>query len=459
MKKAIAQREMMNKQDLAFTPALQQAELIRNKQVSPLELTQLYLDRIATLDPKLGSYFTVAAELALADAHAKTEQLATRDPQTLPPFFGVPISIKDLTAVADIPCSYGVAALRDKVPTHDRAVVTRIKQGGFVLLGKTATSQLGSLPFTEAAGFPPTRNPWNLDYTPGGSSGGASAALSAGLCAIAQASDAGGSLRGPAACCGLVGIKPARGRVSLAPLGDCVSGLLSHGAISRTVADAAAMLDLIAGYVPGDPYWLPDPDPSFLAHATAQSVKPLRIAFATTLEPLGAAAPECQQAVMETVQRLEVMGHAIEPIFLDLTELLEPLKAIWVSGVAFSGMPREILQPINQWFLERGQQITSGQYLQAVAQMQIFSRRIIASLDQYDALVLPVFMGPTIKIGAWAHLSPEEILQNSFEWLAPCPLFNATGQPAIVIPAGFASGLPVGVQLVGRPAGEAALIA
>jgi amidase len=456
-KKAIAREATMNKQDLAFTPALEQAQLIRTKQLSPLELTQLYLDRIETLDPKLGSYFTVTSELALADAQAKTEQLATTDPDTLPPFFGIPISIKDLTAVADMPCSYGVAALRDKLPSHDRAVVTRIKQGGFVLLGKTATSQLGSLPFTEPAGFPPTRNPWNLDYSPGGSSGGASAALSAGLCAIAQASDGGGSLRGPAACCGLVGIKPARGRVSLAPLGDCVNGLLTHGAITRTVADAAAMLDLISGYVPGDPYWLPDPEPSFLAHATAKTVKPLRIAFATKIDPIGEAAPSGQQAVLDTVQHLEEMGHAIEQISLDLTDLLQPLTAIWVSGVSFSGMPKEILQPINQWFLERGQQVTSGQYLQAVAQMQMFSRRIVASLEQYDALVLPVFMSPTIRVGEWANLSPEEILHKSFEWVAPCPLFNATGQPAIVIPAGFSAGLPVGVQLVGRPAGEAPL--
>ncbi|MGB3240579.1 MAG: amidase, partial [Geitlerinemataceae cyanobacterium] len=190
----------MNPIDLAFTPAVEQAKLIRTKAVSPLELVELYLERIDRLDKTLGSYFTVTADRAIADATAKTEQLTnTENPDDLPPFFGVPIPIKDLAAVKDVPWSLGVAALRQQVANFDTGVVSRIKQAGFVILGKTATSQLGALPYTEPPGFPPARNPWNLDYTPGGSSGGAAAAVAAGLCPVAQGSDGGGSVRGPAA--------------------------------------------------------------------------------------------------------------------------------------------------------------------------------------------------------------------------------------------------------------------
>ncbi len=448
----------MNRVDLAFTPALEQAQLIRSRKVSPVELVEIYLERIQRLDAQLGSYFTVMAEAAIAQAESQTQQLGqVRDTSELPPFFGVPISIKDLNPVASVPCTYGNPALRNALATHDDGVVTRIKQAGFIILGKTATSELGSLPYTEPSGFPPARNPWNLDYTPGGSSGGAAASVAAGLCAIAQGSDGGGSIRGPAACCGLVGIKPARGRVSHAPVGDRASGVAVLGPLARTVADAAALLDVMSGYITGDPYWLPAPEPSFLA-ATTQQLIPLRVAFATALPTLGEAHPICQEAVQNTVQLLEQLGHIVEPGCPDFSDLIEPFTTIWQSGVAASGIPAELLQPMNRWLLERTG--SAGSYLQAVSQMQVIARRIVAFFDSVDVLVLPVYMHPPIRVGEWADLSPEETLQKVIHWVAPCPPFNASGQPAITIPTGFDSnGLPVSVQLVGRPAAEATLIA
>ncbi|HAG81865.1 MAG TPA: amidase, partial [Cyanobacteria bacterium UBA12227] len=442
---------------LAFTPALDQAQLIRTRQISPLELVQLYLGRIEQFDSQLGSYFTVAAEMAVAEAIAKTEQLAqTSDISELPPFFGVPISIKDLNAVEGIPCSYGTPILKDKIANFDDGVVTRIKQAGFIILGKTATSELGSLPYTEPPGFPPARNPWNLDYTPGGSSGGAAAAVAAGLCAIAQGSDGGGSIRGPAFCCGLVGIKPARGRVSHAPVGDRQSGISTNGCLARTVADAAALLDVISGYIPGDPYWLPDPEISFL-DATRQAPDPLRIAFTTTVYPIGEAAEICQQGVHKTVELLASMGHNVEPGCPDFSGLVEPFKKVWQAGAIAAGIPIFALSPMNQWI---GQQAGSaGDYLQAVAQMQIVARQIVGFFTNFDVLVLPINMHPTIRVGEWTHLSPEETLEKIISWIAPCPPFNASGLPAIALPTGFDSnGLPVGVQLVARPAAEATLI-
>lgn len=444
----------MNETDLAFTPALELAKLIRRREVSPLELVEIYLKRIQQLNPELGSYFTVTSELAIADATAKTELLTTS--AELPPFFGVPISIKDLNTVAGVPCTYGNPALLNNIADSDDGVVTRIKQAGFIILGKTATSELGSFPYTEPTGFAPARNPWNLDYTPGGSSGGAAGAVAAGLCAIAQGSDGGGSIRGPAACCGLVGIKPSRGRVSKAPVGDRLAGISANGPIARTVADAAALLDAMSGYVTGDPYWLPDPEPSFLATTQIPPTK-LRIAFDTGMHPLGEADANCQQGVLQIVKLLEQLGHQVEQKSPDFSALVEPFQIVWQSGVAGSGLPPEILQPVNRWLLARTGSVAD--YIQAVYKMQIVARQIVAFFDNIDVLVLPVYLHSPIRVGEWATLSPEDTFQQIINWVAPCPPANATGQPAIALPVGFDSnGLPMSVQLIGKPAAEATLI-
>jgi amidase len=450
----------MNQVDLAFTSALEQAQLIRRGEVSPLELVELYLERIQRLDSQLGSYFTVASEQALADAKAKTEQLAhINDPSELPPFFGVPIAIKDLNAVEGIRCTYGTPVLMDQIAPYTDGVTTRIKHAGFTILGKTATSELGSLPYIDQPGFPPTRNPWNLDYTAGGSSGGAAAAVAAGLSPVAHGSDAGGSLRGPAFCCGLVGLKPARGRISHAPVGDYQSGISTNGPIARTVADAAALLDVMSGYITGDPYWLPKPETSFF-DATRQAPAQLRIAFSTSIPPMGEVADVCQQSVRETAQLLAGMGHSVvESSLPDCTGLIEPFKKVWQAGIAAAGVPKEALSPMNRWIVE--QSGSAGEYLQAVHQMQIVARQIVGFFDVFDVLVLPTYLHPQIRVGEWADLSPEETLEKIIAWIAPCPPFNASGLPAISLPTGVDSttGLPLGVQLVGGPAAEATLIA
>jgi amidase len=444
--------------DFAFTPALELAQLIRQRKISPLELTQLYLERIQQFDSQLGSFFTIAAETALAEAKAKTEQLAQiADTAELPPFFGIPTAIKDLNPTAGLPCTYGVAALKQQIASYDDNVSQRLKAAGFIILGKTATSQLGSLPYIETPGFPPTRNPWNLDYTAGGSSGGAAAAVAAGLCPIAQGSDGGGSIRTPAACCGLVGIKPSRGRISHAPAGDFQSGIATNGSLARTVADAAALLDVLSGYVTGDPYWLLDPEIPF-QEAVRQALPPLKIAFAFTVPPFSEAQEICQQAVRKTVGRLEAMGHQVEPGCPDCEGLVEPFKRIWHAGVGAAGIPLELLSPLNQWLAPQAG--TAGDYLQAVQQMQVISRRIVTFFADFEVLVLPVYCHQPIRIGEWADLSPEATVEKIINWVAPCPPFNASGLPAITVPTGFdENGLPVAVQLVGRPAAEGTLIA
>ena len=437
--------------DLAFTPALELARLIRRREVSPLELTELYLDRISRFNPQLGSYFTVMAESAIADSRYKTEILANTKETELPPFFGVPISIKDLNAVAGVTCTFGNPALLNNIPNYDDGVVTKIKQAGFVILGKTATSELGSYPYTEPAGFPPARNPWNLEYTPGGSSGGAASAVAAGLCAIAQGSDGGGSIRIPAACCGLVGIKPARGRVTNAP---GTSTIATSGPLARTVADAAAMLDAISGYFLGDPFWLNNPEPCFLDSRTKVG---LNIAFSTSIPSVGEADGNCQQGVLKAVRLLEELGHNVVEKCPDISGLVEPFQVVWQAGVAAARIPPQILQPLNRFLLERTG--SAGEYLQAVTQMQILSRQIVSFFDPIDILVLPVYLHSPMKIGEWSQLNPDDTLERIIKWIAPCPIANATGLPAMSIPMGFdANGLPLSVQLIGKPAAEATLI-
>ncbi len=450
----------MNSVDLAFTSALEQARLVRDREVSPLELVELYLQRIEQLDGQLGSYATVGAELAIADAKLKTEQLCHMDPAALPPFFGVPISIKDLNAVAGLPCMVGLKVLKGRIVSQDDALVQRIRAAGFTILGKSATSEIGTLPYTEPKGMLPVRNPWNLDYTAGGSSGGAAAGLAAGLAPIAQGSDGGGSIRGPAFCCGLVGIKPSRGRISFAPVGERLHGLAVSGPLAHTVADAAALLDVMSGYVTGDPYWLPSPNPSFLA-ATTRSPQSLRIGFATQVLPVGAAHPVCAQAVLDTVTRLEQLGHHVEEFVCpDFSDLVEPFTVVFQSVLSEAQIPWFVLNKMNRWFLQRAWLCSCGRYLRAATKLQTLARQTVVAMDAYDVVVLPTYMHPTIRVGEWAALSPPKTLKKMIDWVAPCPPFNVSGQPAIALPTGLGPNrLPVGVQLVGRPAGEETLIA
>lgn len=450
----------MDALDLAFASALEQADLIRRKELSPLELTQLYLQRIQQLDGQLGSFFTVIADQSIAEATAKTEQLA-QNSSDLPPLFGVPIAIKDLNAVAGVPFTFGSKALQGYVAPYDDGIVTRIRQAGCVILGKTATSEMGSLPYTEPDGFPPARNPWNLDHTAGGSSGGAAAAVAAGLLPIAQGSDGGGSIRIPACCCGIVGIKPARGRVSYAPVGDALSGLATNGSLGRTVADAAALLDVMSGYITGDPYWLPDPEIPFVevAHRAAQAPPAsLRVAFSELLPPMKSVHPLCAEAVQKIAKLLEDLGHQVEADRPDCTSLVEPFQVVWRTGVSAGNIPPEALQPFNRWLSDHND--SSGTYQKAVWAIQVMARRFVAFFDRYDVLVLPTLSQPAIRVGEWATLSYEETLERVIQWITPCPLANAAGLPSIAIPAGFTpEGLPLGVQIIGRPAAEATIIA
>lgn len=440
--------------DLLLISALQQAELIRQKQISPIELLELYLARIDRIDPQVGAFFHVAKKQARQTAKAQTKLLTNKSAQ-LPPLFGLPIGIKDLNPVVGMPCSYGVAALKDQPAVTDDSIVVLLSQAGCNILGKTAISELAALPFTETPGFAPTRNPWNLAHTAGGSSGGAAAAVAAGMLPFAHGDDGGGSLRGPAHCCGLVGIKPTRGRVSDAPVGDRITGLAARGPIARNVADAAALLDAMAQRLPGDPYLLPAD--SFLA-AAQRPPGQLKIAVCKSFPPFTDIDATYSVAIDLTADLLSNLGHQMSEIELDIQKAISPFMTVWQTAIAAAGVPAPALGGFNQWLISRSG--SAADFLNSLYSLQAISRQVVARWQNFDVLLAPVYLHSTIAIGAWADLAPEEMFTKICEWTAPCPLFNATGQPVIVLPVAIEpqTNLPIGIQLVGNLGAEAQLI-
>ena len=332
--------------ELAFLPATEQARLVREREVTPLELVELYLERIERLDPALGAYVTVCGDEALADARAKTDLPAEA------PFHGVPISLKDLDTTAGIRTTFSSPEFAANVPDFDLAHVAKLRAAGFVILGKTNAPEFGTTAFTDSALNGPCRTPWDLSRNAGGSSGGAGAALAAGLCAIAQGSDGGGSIRIPASCNGVFGFKASRGRVSNAPFAPGI-GLGTTGPLSRTTADAAAYLDVVVGYEWGDPFPAPPPDRPY---AEEVGVDPGRLRIAlTTASPNGNPVDDaCVTAARDAAELLASLGHEVEESAPDWdgAQVMEDFKPVWQTTPSYYPIrDPSLLSPLNQTFL------------------------------------------------------------------------------------------------------------
>jgi len=330
--------------ELAFLPALEQAALVRAGEVTPEELVALYLGRIERIDPEVNAFVTVCGDEALTAARGE-----------LPdgPFRGVPLPVKDLTATAGIRTTYSCRAFAANVPKFDVEIVRRMRAAGFVLIGKTNTPEFGTTAVTESDLNGICRNPWDPQRTPGGSSGGAAAAVAAGLAPIAHGSDGGGSIRIPAACCGLFGLKVSRGRHTPAPYGD-LYGLSVHGSLARTVADSAAFLDAIAGPEPGDPYVAPPPARAFSEEAGAP---PGRLRIGLALDPPQVVAVEapCRAAAVAAGALLASLGHEVEEATQPRTdELLDLFGVVWQTIPALYGVnDPALLEPMNRAFAKR----------------------------------------------------------------------------------------------------------
>ena len=456
----------MSDSDLMFRPATELAEMVRSGQISARELVETSLERIEELNPALNAFVDVDAERALAAADA----VRAGDPR---PFAGVPTAIKNNRPVQGLRLTYGCRLMAENICDYDHNVTRRLKDAGFVIVGTTTLPEYGILPVSEARIFGPTRNPWDLQRTPGGSSGGAAAAVAGGMLPVAHGNDGGGSIRIPAACCGLVGLKPSRGRISAAPeLGD--SPLVVDGMLTRTVADTAAILDVLAGYEPGDATWAPAPAQPFARSAEA-APGPLRIA-ATTLPPVADAAvdPMCVRAVADAAELLRSLGHEVDevdPPWQDdgLRELFGVVFSTYIAvSIAYSGIVagREPtaadMEPMSWAIFSMIRTLGAVECTAAAVRLQSFARRLVSFLAPYDALLTPALAERPLPLGTLDTGAPEPMstFTRSGLFTPFTPVFNASGQPGISLPLFEGEdGLPLGVQLVGRPAGEGALLA
>jgi amidase len=443
--------------DLAFLPATAQAELVRRREVSPYELVRVYLERIERLNPRVNAYVTVCAERALDEARA-LERRPT--PAADRPFLGVPIAIKDLDDTAGLRTTYGCRAFAEHVPAEDAFVVRRLKRAGFIVIGKTNVPEFGTLPVTESDLHGPCRSPWDLSRTAGGSSGGAAAAVASGLAPVAQGNDGGGSIRVPAACCGLVGLKPSRGRVSWGPsFGELIASLATHGVLARNVLDAAAVLDVMAGPETGDPFFVPAPERPF---ADEVGKAPGRLRIGVTTASVFPVDPACEAAVGAAAKLLASLGHDVEqaaPDWLD-PMVFPPWNRLWQTIPANYDCAPEQLEPLNRFFAEMAEGTSSLEYVRSLNTVQRFARRAAAFWDTRDVLLMPSTALPAVPIG-WLN-EPTEVWDRWWRagtFVGMTPAVNMLGHPAVSLPLHWtAAGLPVGVQLIGAPAAEATLV-
>jgi amidase len=445
--------------ELTFLPALELARRMRAGRLDSQDLVLSCLERIEEKNPALTAFVDVLRDRALAEARACDARLRRPGGNVgdLPPFFGVPIGIKDLNLARGSFARFGSRAFERLFTPFDDAVVRRLRAGGFVVLGKTATSELGSLPVTEPDIHAPTRNPWDLDVTPGGSSGGAGAALASGMVPITQGSDAGGSIRIPASFCNLFGIKPSRGRVEN-PFGMEDRTLIwSCGPITRTVDDAAAMLDVLAGVTVGHPHWAPLPGRPFseLARETPPRLR-IRVAIHSNHVETDS---EVASAVAGVARILERMGHHVEEGRLELPDgVIEEFLPVWQSTAASAPVcDWSLTQPVTRWLGEQGIKVDPELVARTTERL---AKVVLAQFGDFDVWITPTVAVPPPRIGAWRGLAPPEVFDQASKLGVFTAPFNISGQPAASVPAGLSrAGHPIGVQIVGRPLADGLVLA
>ena len=454
----------MSATDLMLKPVPELAALVRGGELAAREVVSAALARINDLDDRVNAFVEVDAERALEAADAI-------EPGDERPFAGVPIAIKSNVPVAGLCMNFGSKFLSGHRPSHNAYLVRRLRDAGFVVVGTTNMPEFGILPTTEPRHSGATRNPWDLERTPGGSSGGSAAAVAAGMLPVAHGNDGGGSLRIPAACCGLVGLKPSRGRVSRGPdLGD--SFLASDGVLTRTVAETAALLDVLAGYEVGDATWAPRPTEPY-STAVRRDPGRLRVAM-TAANPLDIdVEPECVRGMHAAGELLASLGHEVESaspalpgddalgLFL---QVFGPQVSLGIMyGELLAGRPPadDEIEPLSRAVFEHAQQLSSVGYLGATALLQAVARGIVAFFAEYDLLLTPALAERPVPIGELHGYGDDPLadLDRAGRFTPFTSLFNVTGQPAISVPLGFGDdGLPTAAQIVAKPLGEDTLL-
>ena len=432
-------------------------------EVTAVELTELSLGQIEQQDGAINAFTMIDAERALDTA----KKIKPGDDR---PFAGVPTAIKDIGAMlADYPFTCGANIFGDFIAPMDSAVTRRIKQAGFVIVGKTNLPEMGILPVSESQRYGAVRNPFNTDHTPGGSSGGAAAAVAAGMLPVAHGSDGGGSLRIPGACCGLVGFKASRNRISSAPL-LAESEMATEGFLTRSVKDAAATLDVLAGYEPGDANWAPPPTKGTFLDAANRDPGTLKIGFTikpTVDRPVDQAHID---AVIETAEILESLGHEVTETDVPWTndDMLPMFLEKWAVGIStlaafgsrVSGQPitEDTVEKLTYEFYELGSKIKAVDYAFTDSALKSFSRQVVAATHAYDAVLTPVLNQRPVKIGEIDSTQGMSAFDKAIDFTSFTAGINLSGLPATSIPTGLGDdGLPTAVQLIGLPADEETL--
>jgi amidase len=438
----------MDRDELAFAGAARQADMVRRREISSRELVLLYLERIQRHDGELSSYRTVMPERALADAEQADARRNAGDDR---PLLGVPIAVKDTEDVVGEVTTWGTAAYGAPAQ-RDNEFVTRLRAAGAVILGKTNLPELAIMGTTEGPAFGVTRNPWDTDHTPGGSSGGSAAAVAAGLCAAATGSDGAGSIRIPASACGLVGLKPQRDRIALTPAGHWY-GLSVDGFLTRTVADTALLMDVAAQHPPERLY----------SEAAARPPQRLRVAFwLKTPFPPVPVDDGVVRSIQAVAERLRALGHEVtehDPQYGRATDSLIPR---YLRGMADDAqvMPRpERLQRRTRGFARMGRMVPQALVQRALNDEARHAARLGELFGRFDLLLTPVSTRPPVSATEWEGLGAARTLLGMSRVYPFTGIWNMTGQPAISIPAPpTGDGLPVGAQLVGPADSEPLLL-
>jgi amidase len=435
-----------------------QADLVRRKALQPIELVDAAIARIEAVNPRLNAVVTKMFDQA---------RDAARGPLPEGPFTGVPFLLKDILGMCKgVPMTLGSSLLRDLVPDHDSELVRRLRRAGLIFVGKTNVPEFGILPTTEPRLFGPCRNPWDTTRSTGGSSGGSAAAVAAGMVPMAHANDGGGSIRIPAACCGLFGLKPTRARNPLGPdFGEGWGGLVAEHAVTRSVRDSAALLDATAGPDAGDPYWAP---PIRRPYSEEVGTDPGALRIALWASPEFPVHEDCRRAVLSAAQLCRDLGHQVEEfspaLDVPFAHFASCIRVIIAAGTAsllkMMGAAQEQVEPTTWALFELARGIDGADYVLAHEQLQRSARTIAGWFARYDALLAPAVSEPPPLLGAFDP-APDNPLQG-FEFAGRYvhlnPLANVTGQPAMSVPLFWnEADLPIGVQFMGRFGDEATL--
>jgi len=445
--------------ELAFAGAVRQAEMVRAGEVSPKELVQLYLDRIGRLDPQLNAFRKIFAEKALLEAEQAEARVRAGEER---PLLGVPIAIKDEVDVAGEINTHGTDAFTEPAK-EDSEMVRRLREAGAIIVGLTLLPEMAICGFSESATYGVTRNPWNPQRTPGGSSGGSASAVAAGLVPIASAGDGAGSIRIPAASCGLFGLKPSRGRASLAPLTEGWRGMAVLGCVSRNVLDTALWLDVISGG--SQEAEAPPPPERPFVEAVKRPPGKLRIAY-STLAPRAAAPPtvsgEAKQAVADGAELLRSLGHEVEQRDPQWGSIGDSITARFLKGVSetVEEVPHpERLERRTRGFGRLGKVLPEALYERVMARRPAEQARVNAIFDSCDVLVMPVMGGTALPVRRWEGKGALQTVLGMSRFYPYCVPWNHLGNPAMAVPAGFSpEGMPLSIQVIGRPGDEATLL-